>query len=136
MFMKLRTLVHRVLLGMQRSHKWPALRRRTIQGAGCCAACGRTTNLTVHHIQPFHLYPALELEPTNLIVLCENKDGNCHLRIGHGRDWDIYNPNVVTDAAMLRGNPLLQATVWANARNAAITHLPQEIAAVVDKQTA
>lgn len=122
MFYKLRSVVHRALLAFRRSRKWPALRRVAIISAGGrCEACGGTTKLTVHHIVPFHVDPTRELDPRNLIVLCERQEANCHLRLGHGRDWDMANPNVVEDARMLRMNPALQMTIWSNARDAAIT---------------
>jgi hypothetical protein len=78
-----------------------------------CAACGlmrpsilhplarRRTILNVHHIKPFHLFPALELDETNLITLCRSGEDH-HLMVGHLGDWSNWNPNVVRDAALLR----------------------------------
>jgi hypothetical protein len=56
--------------------------------------------LEVHHIKPFHLHPELELEPKNLITLCENKsDGvNCHLLFGHLGSFRSFNVRVISDA--------------------------------------
>ena len=116
----LKTLALKTIWALKRSWKWPALYRKTLKATRCCAACGGTTKLRVHHIRPFHLFPMLELVPSNLIVLCEAKGKQCHLRVGHGRDWDLWNPNVVGDAAMMRANPALQALVWIHARDAAI----------------
>lgn len=119
----LKTLALKTIWALKRSWKWPALRRKTLKAAGCCAACGGTTKLQVHHIKPFHLFPKLELEPSNLIVLCGAKGRQCHLRIGHGRDWDLWNPNVVAHAATLRANPAQQLGVWIHARDTAIKNL-------------
>lgn len=71
------------LNGKKRSPKWPALRRKLIAGKSC-AVCGKKNKLELHHIRPFHLHPELELDPANLIPLCEgNKSVNCHLIFGH-----------------------------------------------------
>lgn len=62
-----------------------------------CAACGDTKNVEVHHKVPVHVARSLELEPTNLITLCEDgADGfpGCHFRLGHLGNWFNYNRNV------------------------------------------
>jgi hypothetical protein len=68
-----------------------------------CEACGTTAELNVHHIKPFHIYPELELDHTNLITLCRVH----HFTIGHDSDgpwkpakpaWTSANPNVVADS--------------------------------------
>jgi 5-methylcytosine-specific restriction enzyme A len=64
-----------------------------------CAACGGTANVEVHHIQPFHLFPDLELVDSNLITLCEKPGYECHFVFGHYHDWYKYNPDVITTAA-------------------------------------
>jgi hypothetical protein len=95
-----------------RSGKWPAIRRAHLDANPCCAVCGGTDKLEVHHKKPFHLDPALELDPTNLITLCEaNKDGvNCHLFVGHLGSFKAFNPAVAEDAAAwqqkLKSRPL------------------------------
>ena len=81
-----------------RSSKWDGVRDSFISNHPTCAACGGDDNLQVHHIEPFHLTPEKELDPTNLIVLCE-EDTKCHLKIGHLGCWRNINPNVVEDAA-------------------------------------
>jgi len=84
-----------------RSPKWPALRRKFLKGK-VCAVCENTKKLEAHHVQPFHLFPARELDPTNLIPLCEgNKVINCHCMIGHLGDFESYNIHVVPDARAL-----------------------------------
>jgi hypothetical protein len=42
---------------------------------------------------------APELEPRNLISLCEKHC--CHLMIGHSGDWHAFNPHVEEDAKFL-----------------------------------
>ena len=68
-----------------------------------CACCGGTKKRQVHHIQPFHDKPELELDPNNMITLCT--DGpcnlNCHFVIGHLGNTKCSNPNVVEDAAYM-----------------------------------
>lgn len=67
-----------------------------------CQACGGTDKLEVHHIHPFHLSPALELAPGNLITLCEKKGHDCHFCWGHFHNWKLYNPVVIQDVARYR----------------------------------
>ena len=83
-----------------RSPKWPSVRLKHLLAHHSCAACGSTTDLEVHHKKPYHLHPELELDPTNLLTLCESdKNGvNCHLLFGHLGDYHSYNPNVSEDA--------------------------------------
>src|ERR1051326_1490267 len=81
-----------------RSRAWPSGRHSHLSGHPLCAACGRSEGLEVHHIRPFHLYPQLELEPSNLLTLCESARKG-HLLIGHLGDWRNINPHSVEDAA-------------------------------------
>jgi len=87
-------------LGAKRSSKWPAVRKNHLKLNPICAVCGDTNKLEVHHIKPFHLHPELELEPTNLITMCESKSYGiiCHLLIGHNGSYQKINPNVIDDA--------------------------------------
>jgi len=90
----------RARLTAPRSPKWRALRRHHLAAHPTCAACGRTRSLQVHHIRPVHLWPDLELDPDNLITLCEGVlRGRCHLHIGHLGHWYRWNPDVAADAA-------------------------------------
>jgi len=66
-----------------RSSRWPEVRRAHLEKEGWCRACGATKDLEVHHIEPFHLTPDRELDPSNLITLCERMFHQCHLRKGH-----------------------------------------------------
>jgi hypothetical protein len=88
----------------RRSGKWAKVERDFKEQHGACAVCGSHRNLNVHHIMPFHLDPALELDEKNLITLCMTRK-MCHLLIGHGSWFSAYNPNVVQDAAHLRDHP-------------------------------
>ena len=89
-----------------RSPLWPAARLAHLQAQPVCQACGATIKLEVHHIKPFHLYPELELDPTNFLTLCEDAGAtgkreakNCHFAWGHFYDWYAFNPQVVADTA-------------------------------------
>lgn len=88
-------------LEAKRSNHWPTVRKHFIQANPTCAACGGTEKLEVHHKIPFHIKPELELEPSNLIALCESDSYGviCHLYIGHLGNYKNSNPNVVEDAA-------------------------------------
>lgn len=77
-----------------RSPKWPALRKQHIEKYPRCAACGRSKKIEVHHKKPVHDYPELELDPENLISLC---DSPCHLVFGHFFDYKSWNPSVDED---------------------------------------
>ena len=89
-------------VGSKRSTHWPTVRKEHLAKCPTCAVCGSKDNLEVHHKQPFHLNPALELDPNNLITLCESKDIgglNCHLIFGHLGSFKSFNKNVEEDAA-------------------------------------
>ena len=82
-----------------RSPKWETVRKSHLKAFPVCAACGCNEHLQVHHIVPFHVNKDLELEPTNLITLCEGKgEHQCHLNIGHLGNFKNYNPSVVEDS--------------------------------------
>lgn len=86
----------------KRSSKWRAVRKRFLAGKGC-AVCGGRTKLEAHHKMPFHLDPSLELDPANLIALCEgSRQINCHLFVGHLGSFKSYNPSVHSDAVAWR----------------------------------
>jgi hypothetical protein len=65
-----------------------------------CAYCGSTHKVQLHHCEPFHLDPSRELDPTNMIWLCEESPSDHHLKIGHLGDFKKFNPNVVEDCRM------------------------------------
>lgn len=64
--------------------------------------CGGTKNLEVHHVKPFHIDPTLELDPTNLITLCEEMSKECHLKKGHLGNWKKVNENVLSDCVAIK----------------------------------
>lgn len=76
----------------RRAKGWPKARERYLQLHPLCALCGGDNCLAVHHRKPFHRFPALELEPTNLLTLCQDGPGglNCHLIVGHGGNWQDW----------------------------------------------
>lgn len=90
-------------LSVARSGKWPAVRRAHLEQHPVCAVCGGKENLEVHHKKPFHLHPELELDPANLITLCESKNNgiNCHLAVGHIGNFKSLNATVEQDATYL-----------------------------------
>jgi hypothetical protein len=86
-----------------RSPLWNAVRDRWINTNPECACCGRRENLSAHHIRPFHLFPELELEISNLITLCEGGPINCHYLAGHaGRSWSHYSQNIALAVEQVR----------------------------------
>ena len=92
-----------------RATQWPTVRANHVAKYPRCAACGSGEALNVHHIEPFHERPDLELDPANLITLCRRH----HFEIGHDPDgpwrpqrpdWTKSNSRVIRDAsAVLRG---------------------------------
>jgi|ERR1017187_3108547 5-methylcytosine-specific restriction endonuclease McrA len=88
-----RHVVRDVGLDTKRSGKWPTVEKHFLEEHGECAACGSKTRLNVHHLKPFHLFPWLELDPTNLITLCMSMN-ECHLRIGHAGAFHRFTDGV------------------------------------------
>ena len=105
--------------GTARSPEWPRVEKEHLMREPTCAACGyRGHGLQVHHIKPFHLHPSLELDPTNLITLCEIKGRDHHLLLGHLDEWESYNVNVRHDVKHHYGKTALQIRadmVWQKA---------------------
>ena len=87
--------------GVSRSPQWPSVRKTHLAKFPNCAICGGTKKITVHHRRPYHLHPELELDPANLITLCEGSgNGNHHLLFGHwGNFTTKYNPHIDEDVA-------------------------------------
>jgi hypothetical protein len=104
--------------GIDRSSKWEGVRKAFLKTSPYCAACKAPTGwkkllhhgkalvglkpVQVHHQVPFHLCvnlgrPDLELDPRNLISLCEAGESH-HLVLGHLNDFKSYNPNIAIDA--------------------------------------
>ena len=94
--------------GFQRSPLWPAVQARHLAGHPDCAACARPgAPVQVHHIFPFHFCialgrPDLELDPRNLITLCQSKAGvqapDHHLLVGHLASFQSANLSVSQEA--------------------------------------
>lgn len=89
-------------LSTRRSDKWPTVRKHHLELQPACAVCGGKEKLEVHHKKPFHIHPELELDPDNLITLCESGHGgvNCHLFVGHLSNFKSLNENVDADSAI------------------------------------
>lgn len=82
---------------VHRSWKWPILRRAHLRKQWWCCGCGAVNDLDVHHIKPVHLFPEEELNPDNLITLCQPNTGriHCHFFYGHNNtSWRDWNPKV------------------------------------------
>lgn len=77
-----------------RSSSWPKIRKEHIKKYPYCAACGKSSKIEVHHIEPVHINADRELDPTNLITLC---DSPCHIVFGHLMDYKSWNITVVKD---------------------------------------
>ena len=87
----------------QRSKEWRSVRKTHLVKQPRCAICGlkEIYQLEVHHILPFCWFPELELQPNNLITLCEIGIDGCHFDFGHPLGTQSYNPQVVQHAAIL-----------------------------------
>jgi 5-methylcytosine-specific restriction endonuclease McrA len=83
-----------------RSKHWPKIRKKHLLDNPKCVVCEEEKQIEVHHIKPFHEFPELELEPTNLVTLCESKKFGivCHLLVGHLGSYKKINPDVLNDA--------------------------------------
>jgi 5-methylcytosine-specific restriction enzyme A len=88
-------------LGVARSGHWATVRKEHLALHPTCEVCGGSGKLEVHHRRPFHLHPELELDPANLVTLCESGKGgvNCHLHFGHLGSFKSFNVDVIADAA-------------------------------------
>ncbi len=88
-----------------RSVHWPVMRRHWLKDHGICAnpLCKATTHLQVHHKRPYHLFPGLELLPSNFITLCMT-ERECHLKLGHNGNWQKYNARIDQEIAALEEN--------------------------------
>lgn len=91
-------------MGAIRSPKWRKVREEHLRRNPNCAVCGGDKVIEVHHIIPFHLKPELELDPSNLITLCEEgKNGIvCHRAIGHLGSYQSINHDVENDSEIWR----------------------------------
>ena len=84
--------------GHERSPEWHRVAKEHLLREPACVACGyKGKKLQVHHIKPFHLHPHLELDPHNLITLCEARGRDHHLLLGHLDAWVSYNEHIRED---------------------------------------
>ena len=90
-----------VAAGVPRSSKWAKVRSAHLKANPACEACGQRDALEVHHVQPFHIRPELELDTTNLMTLCGDP---CHIVHGHLMAWARYSPTVRSDVRQFRAN--------------------------------
>ena len=88
-----------------KSPKWDAVRDKFIAEHPLCSFCSEQAD-EVHHIQPFHLNPELELDESNLISLCRRH----HFLWGHCGNWKDFNPGIRTDAELWRAILLYRET--------------------------
>src|SRR3990167_4774560 len=86
-------------LGAARSSGWNKVRKDFLERHPTCALCEGNKTLEIHHKKPFHLHPELELDPNNLITLCESgKNGIvCHRAFGHLGSYQSVNINIEED---------------------------------------
>jgi hypothetical protein len=87
------------------SPQWREVRKWHLEKEPECYVCGSTKKISVHHKICFHIAPDLELDPQNLITLCEGgklKALNCHLLIGHLGNYRRVNTEVDIDAEIWR----------------------------------
>ncbi len=78
-----------------RSPKWKYIRSKHLESQPECAVCGSSQKVEVHHIIPVSVDQSKELDPNNLITLC---DKYCHFIFGHLMDWKSWNPDIIADA--------------------------------------
>lgn len=78
---------------------WAKTRREHLEREPACAACGRTKDLQVHHIVPYHVDRARECDPTNLLTVCADP---CHFVFCHYMSWQRINPNAREDCRRYR----------------------------------
>lgn len=98
-------LIFHSITGKHRHKNWPKIRREWLEKNSRCAVCDGRLLLEVHHIQPFHLWPELELVEGNLITLCDHPTRQCHLRWGHLGYWLAYNPLIRSDVERIQNRP-------------------------------
>ena len=90
--------------GAARSPQWSSVRKEHIRKFPECAICGKKGLLRsneVHHILPFHLNPALELDPNNFITLCRTH----HLEWGHLFNFKSFNSEIKEWANKIKTRP-------------------------------
>lgn len=102
--------------GAKRSSEWPTVRKHYLATHPTCEACAGNKHMQVHHCEPFHLDPQLELDPKNLIALCMGPN-ECHIRLGHGDDFKAFNPKIRDMAVQSLNHPAMRPTLWVTAKS-------------------
>jgi len=67
---------HIVRNNIMKTPEYRMFRLKVIDRDKVCQQCGATTNLEVHHIKEFALYPRLRLDEQNALTLCKS----CHTK--------------------------------------------------------
>lgn len=102
--------------GAPRSNQWPTIRKAYLAAHPNCEACGRDKYIQIHHVQSFATQPELELDPNNLISLCEGMESNCHRLIGHLQNYKSLNVHSRKDAAQwlfkIQNRPAWDGKQW------------------------
>ena len=91
---------------VERSSRWPSLRKSWIAAHPHCEACGTTRGLEAHHVRPVHLFPELELDPGNLMTVCRTH----HFVLCHLGDWSAWSPWAREDCYQYQGRVLARCT--------------------------
>ena len=73
----------------KRSPHWPTVRNKFAAEHPECCVCSAKTQV-IHHVETFATHPDKELDPDNLVALCDR----CHLLIGHLGNFQNVNPDV------------------------------------------
>lgn len=73
----------------RRSPQWPPVERAFLRAHPECRGCGSRRNLNAHHLVPFHVDRAKELDPDNLVAVCRS----CHFVLCHRNDWSNWEPD-------------------------------------------
>lgn len=81
-----------------RSSKWDSTRKKHLKQFPVCCVSGLKTDLEVHHVRPYHLYPELELDPANLRTISRPY----HFLFGHFCNWQMWNPDFDKMVAEIR----------------------------------
>jgi hypothetical protein len=97
----------------QRASQWKHVRAEHLQKEPVCAACGRDTDLSVHHVIPVSFDESKQLDPTNLITLCSQP---CHIVFGHFMNYQCYNKDVRTMTAGYKRSLLKRKCLHAELR--------------------
>ena len=96
-------MIKRIKWAIQgRSGKWSEVRKKHLSENGKCYGCESVKDLEVHHLKPFHLFPELELDPSNLVTVCKH----CHLVTAHLKDYKLYNVDCLKDLYNFRNKRL------------------------------